>query len=41
MIKEIAYVTDHSEHHGVAELTVKIVSAYVSNNTLPSRNSQS
>jgi predicted transcriptional regulator len=27
-------VTDHSEHDGVAELTVKIVSAYVSNNTL-------
>jgi predicted transcriptional regulator len=27
-------VTDHSEPNGVAELTVKIVSAYVSNNTL-------
>jgi predicted transcriptional regulator len=27
-------VTDHSEHDGVAELTVKIVSAYVSNNTI-------
>jgi predicted transcriptional regulator len=34
MIKEVAYVTDHSEPNGVAELTVKIVSAYVSNNTL-------
>jgi predicted transcriptional regulator len=27
-------VTDHSEHDGVAELTVKIVSAYVSNNAI-------
>jgi predicted transcriptional regulator len=27
-------VTDHSEQDGVAELTVKIVSAYVSNNTI-------
>jgi MucR family transcriptional regulator, transcriptional regulator of exopolysaccharide biosynthesis len=26
-------VTDHSERNGVAELTAKIVSAYVSNNT--------
>jgi predicted transcriptional regulator len=34
MIKEITYVTDHSEPNGVAELTVKIVSAYVSNNTI-------
>jgi predicted transcriptional regulator len=34
MIKEIAYVTDHSEPNGVAELTVKIVSAYVSHNTV-------
>jgi predicted transcriptional regulator len=31
MIKEIASVTDHS---GVAELTVEIVSAYVSNNLI-------
>jgi predicted transcriptional regulator len=34
MIKEIACVTDNSEPNGVAELTVKIVSAYVSNNTI-------
>jgi predicted transcriptional regulator len=34
MIKEITYVADQSEHNGVAELTVKIVSAYVSNNTV-------
>jgi predicted transcriptional regulator len=34
MIKEIAYVTDHSEPNGVAALTVKIVSAYVSNNEI-------
>jgi predicted transcriptional regulator len=27
-------VTDHSESNGIAELTVKIVSAYVSNNTV-------
>jgi predicted transcriptional regulator len=27
-------VTDHSESNGFAELTVKIVSAYVSNNTI-------
>jgi hypothetical protein len=31
MIKEIPYVTGHSEPNGVAELTVKIVLAYVSN----------
>lgn len=41
MIKEIAYVTDHSEPNGVAELTVKIVLAYVSNNTIAQRNSRS
>jgi predicted transcriptional regulator len=32
MVKEITSVADHSEHNGVAELTVEIVSAYVSNN---------
>ena len=34
MIKEIAYVTDHSDPNDVAELTVKIVSAYLSNNAI-------
>jgi predicted transcriptional regulator len=34
MIEEIAEVTDYSDPKGVAELTAKIISAYVSNNMI-------
>ena len=34
MIKEMASVTDHSEHKGIAKVTVEIISAYVSNNLI-------